>query len=175
MPQSIGRTAASFFATLLVGLVAACGGTTSSSSAGPTGSTGAGSSATPATGPSGGPGSFHVVLETATDEVVTLDISDASATVVEVRSGAPGDGASVEPYTVRVTNDDPTTLRLTWVGGPCDARDTLAIDATVSQLLLVQPECGGDAVAFDRILVLRFSAPIDAGEVQAVLQDGTDT
>ncbi len=175
MPQSTNRTTAVVLATLLVGLVASCAGTTPSPAAGPTGSSGSGPSATPTTGPSGAPGVIRVVLESATDNVVTLDVSDASATVVEARSGVPGDGASVEPYTVRVTNDDPTTLRLTWVGGPCDASDSLAIDATAGRFLLVQPECSGDAVAFDRILILRFSAPIDAGDVDAVIQDGTDT
>jgi hypothetical protein len=180
MRQWIGRGTASFFALMLIGLVAACAGTHPSTSAAPTGSPGAGSpgagsSAAPSTDPSGGPGSTQVVLETATANVVTLDINDASATVIEAHSGVPGDGASVEPYTVRVTNDDPSTLRLIWVGGPCDARDTLTIDAAARQFLLVQPECSGDAVAFDRILILRFSSPVDAGDVQAILQDGTDT
>jgi len=76
---------------------------------------------------------------------------------------------------VAVSNDDASTVRLTWVGGPCDSASTLMIDATARQFLLVQPECSGDATASDRILVLRFSAPVDAGAVQASLQDGLDT
>ncbi len=175
MPQSIRRIPTGVCAALLVGLVAACTGINPSISPGPVGSSAPGSSASPTSSPSSEPGSTRVALETATGNVVTIDVSDASATVLETRSGKPGDGASVEPYVVRVTNDDPTTLRLVWVGGPCDAHDSLAIDATARQFMLVQPECSGDAVAFDRILLLRFSAPIDAGQVQAILQDGTDS
>jgi len=116
-----------------------------------------------------------VTLATATDNDVTIEIVDESGTLREAASGTPGDGASVEPYTVTVANVDATTLRLTWVGGPCDALDQLAIDATGQRFLLVQPECPGDAVAFDRVLVLRFAEPIQAGDVEAILQDGLDT
>jgi hypothetical protein len=76
---------------------------------------------------------------------------------------------------VLAENVDATTLRLTWTGGPCDVADTLAIDSTGRTFLLVEPECPGDAVAFDRVLLLHLSSPIDAAEVHAVLQDGLDT
>jgi hypothetical protein len=117
----------------------------------------------------------RVVLSQATGNDVTIDIDDASGTLVDATSGTPGDGASVEPYQLVVTNDDPSTLRLTWVGGPCDATDTLSIDPDALTFLLVQPECPGDAVAYDRILILEFSRPIAAADVQASLQDGLDT
>jgi hypothetical protein len=117
----------------------------------------------------------RVVLTQATGNDVSIEISDASGTLVDATSGTPGDGASVEPYQVVVTNDDPTTLRLTWAGGPCGAEDSLAIDATGRAFLLVEPECAGDAVAFDRILILRFAEAITASDVQASLQDGLDT
>jgi hypothetical protein len=117
----------------------------------------------------------HVAVSTATGHDVTVTITDESGLLVEATSGTPGDGASVEPYRVVVTNDDPSTLRMVWVGGPCDADDSLTIDSTGRNLLLVEPECAGDAVAFDRVLVLHLSSPIDATEVHAVLQDGLDT
>jgi hypothetical protein len=116
-----------------------------------------------------------VTLENATGNDVSIDIVDESGTLRSAISGTPGDGASVEPYTVTVANEGPTTLRLTWVGGPCDAQDLLAIDATGRRFLLVQPECPGDGVVFDRVLVLGFAEPIDAGDVEAILQDGLDT
>jgi hypothetical protein len=177
MAMSTGRSSAAATAAFMIALVAACGGSaiSPSTSVGPTGSPDAGSSNAPTAGQTSGTGSTRVALATATGNVVTLDVNDASATVIEATSGTPGDGASVEPYTVSVSNDDPTTLRLTWVGGPCDAQDSLTIDVTARQFLLVQPECSGDAVAHDRILILRFSEPIDAADVQAILQDGTDT
>jgi hypothetical protein len=117
----------------------------------------------------------HDALTTATGHDVTVTVTDESGMLDEATSGTPGDGASVEPYRVVVTNDDPSTLRMVWVGGPCDADDSLTIDSTGRNLLLVEPECAGDAVAFDRVLVLHLSSPIDATEVHAVLQDGLDT
>jgi hypothetical protein len=80
----------------------------------------------------------------------------------------------VEPYKLLVSNDNPTTLRLTWVGGPCDSANTLTIDTTGRQFLLVQPECSGDSIVNDRILILEFSRPIAAADVKASLQDGLD-
>jgi hypothetical protein len=124
---------------------------------------------------SGSTGSAHVTLTVATANTVTVDVTDASSTLIGARSGTPGDGASVEPYTVVVRNLSPTTLGLTWVGGPCDGADSLSIDGTRRRLLLVQPECPGDAIATDRILELEFSTPIDASDVEAFLQDGLDT
>jgi hypothetical protein len=37
------------------------------------------------------------------------------------------------------------------------------------------PECPGDGIVFDPVLVLGFAEPIDAGDVEAILQDGLDT
>jgi hypothetical protein len=117
----------------------------------------------------------HVVLTSQAGHDVTIDIDDASGLLRDATSGTPGDGASVEPYRVVVSNDDPSTLRLTWSGGPCDLADSLSIDRTGRALLLVEPGCPGDAVAFDRVLLLHLTGPIDATEVHAVLQDGLDT
>jgi hypothetical protein len=136
------------------------------------------SSAAPSPAPTtagSAPTGFHVELDQATGNAVTIDVTDASGTLVAATSGTPGDGASVEAYTVAVENDDPTTLRLTWVGGPCDSANSLAVDAAGRQFLLVQPECPGDAIATDRVLVLRFSQPISADGVEAFLQDGLDS
>jgi hypothetical protein len=115
-----------------------------------------------------------VALANATGNDVAIEIVDESGTLRAATSGTPGDGASVKPYTVTVGNDGPT-LRLTWVDGPCDAQDLLAIDETGRRFLLVQPECPGDGVVFDRVLVLGFAESIDAGDVVAILQDGLDS
>jgi hypothetical protein len=40
-------------------------------------------------------------------------------------------------------------------------------------MVLIRPECPGDAVASDRILLLTFSEPTAAPDVQAVIQDGS--
>jgi hypothetical protein len=135
------------------------------------------SDATPAptAAPAGPIGSARVVLATATANAVTVDVTDTSGTLTAATSGTPGDGASVAPYTLVVTNISATTLRLTWVGGPCDSANSLSIDAARQRLLLVQPECPGDAIATDRILDLAFSTPIEASDLETFLQDGLDT
>ena len=120
-------------------------------------------------------GAAHVALTVATDNAVTIDVTDASSSLVGAASGTPGDGASVEAYTLNVTNASPTTLRLTWVGGPCDSANQLSIDADRNRLVLIQPECPGDAIATDRILDLEFATPIKASDIEPFIQDGIDT
>jgi hypothetical protein len=120
-------------------------------------------------------GTAHVVLTVATDDAVTVDVTDASSSLIGATSGTPGDGASVEAYTLAVANVSPTTLRLTWVGGPCDSANLLSIDGERHRVVLVQPECPGDAIATDRVLDLEFATPIKASDVEPFLQDGLDT
>jgi len=131
--------------------------------------------AAPTATPAGPIESVRVVLAVATNNAVTIDVNDASATLTQASSGTPGDGASVEAYKLAVGNLTPTRLRLTWLGGPCDATNTLSIDAARRRLLLVQKECPGDAVASDRILDLEFSTTVKAADFEAFLQDGLDT
>jgi hypothetical protein len=168
----ITRAALAALAILSIAAVAACSSV--------------GSSDAPASAPPSAPATTapqtsapqpptSVDLSQATGNAVSIEIDDASGTLVDATSGTPGDGASVEPYQLVVTNDDRSTLRLTWVGGPCDATDTLSIAEDGTSFLLVQPECSGDAVAYDRILILEFSRPIAAADVQASIQDGLDT
>jgi hypothetical protein len=149
-------------------VVFACGGSGASPAASPAPAT----TAAPAPA-SANPG--FVELDNATGNDVAIEIVDESGSLIAATSGTPGDGASVEPYTVAVTNEDPTTLRLTWVDGPCDALDQLMIDATGRRFLVVQPECAGDSVAYDRVLLMTFAESIDAADVAATLQDGLDT
>ena len=120
-------------------------------------------------------GTAHVELIVATPNAVTIDVTDASATLTGATSGTPGDGASVEAYTLAVENVTPTTLRLTWVGGPCDSANKLLIDSARHRLVVVQPECQGDAIATDRVLDLEFATPIKASDLETFLQDGLDT
>jgi hypothetical protein len=116
-----------------------------------------------------------VVLAVATPDKVTIDVADLSKTLVSAASGTPGDGASVEAYKLFVTQRSPTSVRLTWVGGPCDSANSLSIDESRMRLLLVQPECPGDAIATDRILDLVFSSPVASSHFEAFLQEGLDT
>ena len=113
----------------------------------------------------------ELTLKANDGSTVTVDVTDASSSLIGASTGTPGDGASVEAYTLVVTNASPTMLRLTWVGGPCDSANSLSIDATRHQFLLVQPECPGDATVTDRVLNLEFATPIQASDVEAFLQD----
>ena len=122
---------------------------------------------------------IKVDLDNATGADVYVDIADRSGLLVDAASGTPGDGMSVEPYTLKVENVDATTLQLTWVDFPIDNALALYIDETDAgiRLVLVQPEPTGrtDAIGFDRALILSFSEPISADRVEAFLQDGLDT
>jgi hypothetical protein len=116
-----------------------------------------------------------VNLENATHHKVYVDIVDQSGRVLSGTSGHPGDGATVAPLTLKVENVDARTLRLTWVDIPGDNALGLYIDKTLTHFVMVQPEHDGDTIPFDRILILKFSQPVSARYIQAVLQNGTDT
>ena len=122
---------------------------------------------------------IKVDLQNATGADVYVDIADTTGLLVDATSGTPGDGMSVEPYTLKVENLDATTLKLTWVDFPIHNALALYIDESEGgiRLLLVQPEPTGptDLIGFDRELILSFSEPVSADQVPAFLQDGLDT
>ena len=122
---------------------------------------------------------IKVDLDNVTGADVYVDIVDGTGLLVGAESGTPRDGMSVEPYTLKVENVDASTLKLTWVDYPIDNALALYIDhhEGAVRLLLVQPEPTGptDSIGFDRELVLSFSGPIAADQVDAFLQDGLDS
>ena len=118
-----------------------------------------------------------VDLVNETGDKVHVDIADRSGLLVDAVSGTPGGGASVEPYKLRIENIDSRTLRLTWSDYAIPNTLALYIDETAGRFLLVQPEptSGVDTMVHDRVLILTFSEPISADDVEAILQDGLDT
>ena len=120
-----------------------------------------------------------VDLANATGADVHVDIADHTGLLLDARSGTPGEGMSVDSYTLRVENLDQRTLKVTWVDFPIDNALGLSIDESERgvRLVLVQPEPTGptDAMGFDRELILSFSEPISADDVEGFLQDGLDT
>lgn len=120
-----------------------------------------------------------VHLANATGAAVHVDIVDHTGLLVDAVSGTPGDGASVEGYTLAATNLDAKTLKLTWIDFPIDNGLTLYVDRIDGRLrlLLIQPEPDGttDAIGFDRELVLTFSQPVLAASIETFLQGGLDT
>lgn len=132
-------------------------------------------SASPATpSPSATPSApqrFEVDLEVPAGEPQSVTVTDASGLILEASSGSPSEGTSFPNDSVVVTNLDATTLQLGWSGFPCATAHTLEIEATGRAATLTRPPCTGetDSIGIDRILVLRFSAPIDAGDITVTL------
>ena len=111
----------------------------------------------------------------ATPNAVTIDVTDASKSLIGAASGTPGDGASVEAVHARGHEhhpDDPSPdlgrRAVRQRQQPLDRRGP-------PPLVVVQPECPGDAIATDRVLDLEFATPIKASEIETFLQDGLDT
>jgi len=120
---------------------------------------------------------IKVDLQNATGADVYVDIVDSTGLLVEARSGTPGDGMSVE--TLVAENIDATTLKLTWTDFPIDNALALYVDEHEGgiRLLLVQPGPSEttDAMGFDRELILSFSEPISADQVETIIVEGLDT
>jgi hypothetical protein len=131
--------------------------------------------ASPATAPTSGPKPlvFHVDLVEVAGDDASIDITDASGSIVSAESGQPRDGGSV-PEGVDVAADpaDPAVAVLTWTGGPCDTTHALAIEADGRTMTLSRPTCLGDAIPRDLQLRLRFREPIDVSTISASLVTG---
>jgi hypothetical protein len=102
-----------------------------------------------------------------------VDVIDDSGMLLEASSGSPtGDGQSFPSDAVEVTNIDATTLQLGWAGFPCRTDHELGIGSDPRVMTLVRPPCEGvtDSIGLDRILILTFSEPIVAADVDITLQ-----
>ena len=123
--------------------------------------------------PVGTPSVIRVDLEETAGADATVDVTDESGLLVEARSGQPGEGGFVDD--LDATNVDPTTIQLRWVGLPCDTTHSLTIEAGVARMTLERPMCTGDTFPMDRILLLTFSQPIDAADIETTLIDHQPT
>lgn len=110
---------------------------------------------------------IHVALDQCCGDGLSVDVVDESGHLVRAVSGPNVEGGSVEVATV--TNDDGRTLRLTWPGSPCDTVHRLTIDPAATTFTIDRPQCAGDSVPADRILVLAFDVDVDAAAVRADL------
>ena len=122
---------------------------------------------------------IHVELDSTSGQSVSVDILDRTGFIESATTGQPGDGATVEPYSVLVENIDARTLRLTWTDYPIDNALALYVDPNGASLrfVLVQPAPTGeaDAMGEGRILDLTFDRDVSAAQVEAFLQEGLDT
>jgi hypothetical protein len=113
---------------------------------------------------------FSVDLKTTSGESASVQIVDDSGRVVSATSGAPLDSDSLDGITVR--NDKADSLRITWLGSPCDTVHRLTIDETATHLVLQRPRCFGDAMPRFLSLTLKFSGSVVAGDVVASIVEG---
>jgi hypothetical protein len=116
-------------------------------------------------------------LETADGHDVSVDLSEIVHLLAGAESGHPGEGMSVEPYTLQIENLDERTLKLTWIDFGIDNELTLYRFQDGKVLVMVQPEPSGDvdAIGFDRELILTFTEPVSAGDIEGFVQGGLDT
>lgn len=126
-------------------------------------------SQTPAASPTA-PASAGILVDlvVAAGQPQTVDVVDESGKLLEARSGSPtGEGQSFPSDAVEVTNIDATTLQLGWAGFPCRTDHDLLIGSDPLMMTLVRPPCEGDtdSIGLDRILILQFSEPIVAADV----------
>jgi hypothetical protein len=123
------------------------------------------------------PAPIKVDLKTVDRSDVRVDVVDISGILESAVSGSPAEGASAEGLVVE--NVDARTLRLTWVDFPIDNIDQLNIEWFDGhlKLVLVQPEprIDSDSVGYDRELVLAFSEPVSAADVEGLVTTGLDT
>lgn len=177
MSPSIARPRTLALAALALSLtVAACGGSSGSPAAtDPATATAVPSSAiaTPvATRPeiSGAP-ALVLTLDTQDESTVRVAVIDQTGLLTGVTSGTPGDGASVAIDAPTVVEADTAGLVVTWAAPPCDSEPTVVLSD--SKVLIVQAPCPDptDAIAFDRVLILRTSDTIDPASLEVVIQD----
>jgi hypothetical protein len=92
----------------------------------------------------------------------TIEVVDASGTLVDARTGQPAEDPSDPSPSVRNDPADPATVVLTWYGllSDTDRRLTIAPDGRTMTLDVV-PGCG-DLLPVDRALVLTFNSPVPA-------------
>jgi hypothetical protein len=103
---------------------------------------------------------IHVDLIEDAGNDATVDVVDESGRLVSAVAAA----GATEQVTgdLRATNVSDTSVRLDWVGSPCDTIHRLTIDPTLSRLTIDRPKCPGDAIGVWRALVLTFDGPVDA-------------
>jgi hypothetical protein len=133
-------------------------------------------SASPVPSPSASPEELvpiHVDLEVAAGQPASVDLFFAGH--LQARSGQPGDGVSAGDNEILVSNDGPNTLVLTWSGMPCETSYRLEISPGGRDYVLERPTCEGDAIAFDRVLILTFDESVPASQVSTKVQRAAAT
>ena len=100
---------------------------------------------------------------------VKLAISDPEGLLEQAASGQAADGMSVRWGDAIVEHAGPRTIEVTWTGIPRDEVVTLVARSDGDRVLLrfgqEAPPPNSDAMGADRVVVLTFAEPVDAGHV----------
>ncbi|MGH2476219.1 MAG: hypothetical protein ACRDIL_13240, partial [Candidatus Limnocylindrales bacterium] len=80
---------------------------------------------------------IYVELDSTSGQDVYVDILDRTRFIKSATTAQPGDGATVEPYSVLVENIDARTLRLSWT----DTRSTTRSRCTSTRTAPVCDSC----------------------------------
>ena len=130
---------------------------------------------TPTTSPTVGPtvsptdpAPIHLELTGQCCGTPSIEIVDRSGHLTRAASVA-GENVSTDQTTA--TNDEPQTVRLIWVGAPCDTVHRLTIGADFG-LTIDRPFCSGDAMATFRGVTLTFDQAVDATSLATAIVDG---
>ena len=122
--------------------------------------------------PSPSPLSVSVDVEDSNGGTRRVDVTDLSATLVDVEAGPEADGGPVDD--IAATNDpaDPNRVWITWSYDSCADPVELTIDATGQILRMEKPVCDGDAIGgTDLRITLVFREPVDAGGLDVALAE----
>lgn len=119
-----------------------------------------------------GPRVVDLTTDPGTEATVTIvDPSGAlvGARVPRADETAPNPNAAIPDAGVLVQNQGPSTLRLTWIGQPCERSYGMQIDDAGRTITIAVPTCQGDTLAIGRDVLVEFAGPVDAAEVTATL------
>jgi hypothetical protein len=114
---------------------------------------------------------FSADLASPGGNAARIDVVDLSGSVVSGLSAPALQSDSVDGIVVK--NDKADSLRITWLGSPCDTVHRLTVDAKATHIVLERPRCFGDAMPRFLSLTLTFSRSIMASDVQASIVDGS--
>jgi len=154
------------FAAALIALVAIAGCSLGVVAAGASGSP---ATPAPSTPLPGGVDGIVIPLDVFQPHDVQLAISDREGLIAQVSSGQAADGMSTGWAQAIVRNAGPRTIEVVWTGIPRDELVTLVARTDGDRVLLrfgqEAPPENSDLMGADRIVVLTFAEPIDAGRV----------
>lgn len=127
-------------------------------------------------GPAPATYSATITLRVRGGQPIALAVTDATGELAAAVSGQPGDGASIDAAHARIepAPGDATGLIVTWAGSPCETSGAMLVDEGTRRITITAEPCGGDgdAIAFDRVVVLRFAAAVDAGAWTSIVLTG---